>query len=120
MAIIFSKVLAPTDTESNLSIPTGCFVNLPFGGGHLLDMTVYDYECEREWTFCCTVGRDETTDERVLYVDWLEFVRRKSVKPYDKVIFHQEIIDDTDKATLQIEVKRKIRLFGQDIWAPLP
>ncbi|XWS62841.1 hypothetical protein CRYUN_Cryun06bG0045100 [Craigia yunnanensis] len=107
MAIIFSKVIAPTDIECNLLIPITCFVNLPFGEGHLLNMTVYDHKSEREWMFCCTVRRNEMTDDGVLSVDWLEFVQRKNLKPNGKVIFHEEI-DHTDKATLIIEVKRKI------------
>ena len=109
MTIIFSKILAPTDIKCNLLIPTTCFVNL----------TVYDHKCEREWMFCCTVRRSEITDDGVLSVGWLEFVQRKNLKPNDKVIFPEEI-DHTDKATLIIEVMRKIRLFGQDIWAQVP
>ncbi|XVF01172.1 hypothetical protein REPUB_Repub04eG0065500 [Reevesia pubescens] len=85
-------------------------------------MRVYDHKSEREWTFCCTIRHnDEMTDDGgVLDVGWLEFAQRKNLKPYDEVIFHEEIDIDKDKATLKIEVKRKIRLFGHDIWAQVP
>lgn len=89
----------------------------------MLNMTVYDYKSKREYMFCCTVRRrkemTEDEDEGVLSVGWIEFVRRKNLKPCDKVIFYDEV-DDTGKATLKIEVKRRIRLFGHDIWAQIP
>ena len=85
----------------------------------MLNLTVYDHKSEREWMFCCTVRRNEITDDGVLSVGWLEFVQRKNLKPDDEVNFQEEI-DHTDKATLKIEAKRKIRLFGHDIWAQVP
>ncbi|CAK7357082.1 unnamed protein product [Dovyalis caffra] len=48
---------------------------------------------------------------------WLEFARQRNVRVDDKVIIQEEIVKNQDTATLiRIEVNRKLRVFGADIW----
>ncbi|KAI9156850.1 hypothetical protein LWI28_013111 [Acer negundo] len=117
MATLFSKIVTDIDVTRSLSIPTSSLGSIPFEEGHFTDMNVYD-DCGRFWVFRCSI-QQMGSEDRVLSVNWIEFVRHKNVRVDDKVIFLEEtcINDPTTGAKIKIEVKRKIRLYGQDIWA---
>ncbi|KAJ9158949.1 hypothetical protein P3X46_024490 [Hevea brasiliensis] len=117
MAILITKVLTKADIESCLSFPTSSIGPVPFQEGHSMDMNVHD-QSGQEWIFPCTIQRNDTVG-RVLSVGWDEFARRKNLAVNDKVIFLEETIENQAPGTcrIKIQVKRKIRLFGNDIWA---
>ncbi|KAK1577855.1 hypothetical protein Q3G72_025430 [Acer saccharum] len=117
MATLFSKIVTDMDVTRNLSIPTSSLSSIPFEEGQFMDMHVYD-DCGRFWVFRCSI-QQMGSEGRVLSVNWIEFVGHKNVRVDDKVIFLEEtcINDPTTRAKIKIEVKRKIRLFGQDFWA---
>ncbi|EEF33387.1 conserved hypothetical protein [Ricinus communis] len=117
MVVLISKLITKTDTESYLSFPTCSLGLLPFEDGHSMNMNVYD-NSGRECIFSSTIQRNDSIG-RFLSVGWLDFVRHKDVREKDKItILEDEIIKNQVTGTrIRIEVKRKIRLFGQDIWA---
>ena len=117
MAILISKFATKADVESRLSFPTCSLGLLPFEEGQSMNMSLYD-KCGCQWIFACTIQQNDSIGQ-VLSMDWMEFVRHKDVRENDKVIIlEEEIIKNHIIGTrMKIEVKRKIRLFGQDIWA---
>lgn len=114
--VLFSKFLTKTDIETHLCISTSSLGQLPFDGRQTVNMHVHD-EGGRKWMFPCCIKEDENMG-RFLSVDWLEFARLKDVRVGDQFIIHEEIVKHQAAGTLiRIEVRRKIRLFGFDIWA---
>ncbi|KAJ0035465.1 hypothetical protein Pint_26425 [Pistacia integerrima] len=101
------------DVTTSLVIPTNFMGLLDFENGHLKDMHVHD-DAGGLWMFHYSVQQNDIIGD-VLCVDWIEFVQHKNVKVEDKVIFVME--DEAMGGRMKIEVKRKITLFGQDIWA---
>ncbi|WRX14360.1 hypothetical protein QQP08_006847 [Theobroma cacao] len=68
------------------------------------------------WKFPCCIKKNEETGS-VLAIHWFEFVRLKGLRPNDEVILVAEF--SSGKKTqmqLSMELKRKITLFGKDIW----
>ncbi|OAY39820.1 hypothetical protein MANES_10G124700v8 [Manihot esculenta] len=117
MAILITKLLSQADIESCLSFPTSSLGPLPFQEGHSLDMNVHD-QSGQEWIFSCTIQRNDSVGQ-FLSVGWLEFVRHKNLAVNDEVIFVEEALENqaVRSCRIKIQVKRKIRLFGNDIWA---
>ncbi|KAJ0093162.1 hypothetical protein Patl1_27070 [Pistacia atlantica] len=113
MATIFSKFLTEMDVTRSLVIPTNFMGLIDFEKGRVMDMHVHD-DAGGLWMFRCSVQQNGIVGD-VLCVDWIEFVQHRNVKVEDKVIFVME--DEAMGGRMKIEVKRKIRLFGQDIWA---
>ncbi|KAK6240986.1 hypothetical protein QUC31_015340 [Theobroma cacao] len=65
-------------------------------------------------------AQTEGIESSVVFVGWLKFLCDKDVRVGDTVFLHQKSMDDDCTGTgtqLKIEVKRKIRLLGEDIWA---
>ncbi|XVF67661.1 hypothetical protein PTKIN_Ptkin10aG0139400 [Pterospermum kingtungense] len=121
----FSKVLTKSDVKNSLLIPACSFdVFLRFQQGHFFYMNVVD-QTGNAWTFPCFVqqtssGDDQSFVSSVISVGWLKFARNKDVRVGDMVCLHQKSVDDNSSSgsvQFGIEVERKIRLLGQDIWA---
>ncbi|EOX98123.1 Uncharacterized protein TCM_006958 [Theobroma cacao] len=115
---MFSKLLTKTDVEKSLVIPTSSLDILPLGG-HLFYINVID-NTGKAWTFPCFIQQTEGIESSVVFVGWLKFLCDKDVRVGDTVFLHQKSMDDDCTGTgtqLKIEVKRKIRLLGEDIWA---
>ncbi|XVE49122.1 hypothetical protein DITRI_Ditri01bG0057000 [Diplodiscus trichospermus] len=122
---MFSKVLTKSDVEKSLLIPTCSFNVLPFEEGHFFYMNVVD-NTGNAWTFPCfiqQIGGDDhqqSTGSSDISIGWLKFARKIDAKVGDVVFLHRKSLDhnSTGKTPqFRIEVKRKIRLLGQDIWA---
>ncbi|XVE93288.1 hypothetical protein REPUB_Repub01dG0177900 [Reevesia pubescens] len=121
---MFSKLLTKTDVEKSLLIPTSSFdVFLPFEQGRFFYINVIDKTGKR-WSFPCFIQIQQTDhqagniESSVVSVGWFEYLCGKDVRVGDMVYLHQKCMDDDSTVTqLKIEVKRKIRLMGQDIWA---
>uniref|UniRef100_A0A6N2M8K1 TF-B3 domain-containing protein n=1 Tax=Salix viminalis TaxID=40686 RepID=A0A6N2M8K1_SALVM len=100
MAMVFSKVLTADDIENGLSIPGSSLGQLPDQEGLTMSMQRND-----------SVGH-------FLSVGWNKFVRERDLRVDDKVTIHEEAMKKEGSGTwIKVEVKRKIRLFGEDIWA---
>lgn len=116
MATLFSKLVTRADIEGCLAIPACSLGPLPSQQGHSMNMRVHDDEGQ-EWTFPCFIQRNENV-EPFLSVGWIEFARQRNLRIDDKVSIHEEIIKIQDTATfIRIQVERKLRVFGADIWA---
>ncbi|GLT63676.1 hypothetical protein SLA2020_362220 [Shorea laevis] len=112
MAVMFSKLLTESDVNKNLSI-LFCSMgsSIPEEGG--LYMNALD-NTGKAWSFPCSVHHEETTGT-VVSVCWDEFVREKGVRANDKVVLKEKSM--AEGTIFMVDVKRKIRLFGEDIWA---
>jgi len=116
MTTLFSKLLTKADIENGLSIPASTLGPLPFQEGHSMNMHVHDGNGQ-EWIFSCPIKGNESVG-RFLSVGWIEFVRERNLQVDDNVTILEEVMNNRATGTwIKIEVKRKIRLFGKDIWA---
>ncbi|WRX14357.1 hypothetical protein QQP08_006844 [Theobroma cacao] len=73
------------------------------------------------WTFMATFQTNEDMGS-VVSISWPQFVREKALKANDEVTFVRLAPDESDNIhwkKFKIEVRREIRLFGQDIWGDL-
>ncbi|XP_021286331.1 uncharacterized protein LOC110418041 [Herrania umbratica] len=116
---MISKLLTNTDIEKSLLVPASSLSVLPFEEGHFFYINVID-KIGEGWSFPCFIQQSEGIESSVVSVGWLKFLCDRDVRVGDMVFLHQESMDDDSKGTgaqLKIEVKRKIRLLGEDIWA---
>ncbi|KAK8364300.1 hypothetical protein V6Z12_A03G220800 [Gossypium hirsutum] len=114
---MISKQLTKNDIEKSLLIPTDTFRFFPvqFEGGCFFNVAAVD-GAGKAWDFPCFVQQSEG----IVSVGWLQFLSGIDVRVGDTVFLHRKSMDgdDGDDSTkLKIEVKRKIRLMGEDIWA---
>ncbi|KAA3482379.1 AP2/ERF and B3 domain-containing transcription repressor RAV2-like [Gossypium australe] len=92
---------------------------VPFEGDRFFNVTAVD-GTGKAWDFPCFVQQSEG----IVSVGWLRFLSGKDVRAGDTVFLLRKPMDGgggdlTASAKLKIEVKRKIRLMGEDIWAVL-
>ncbi|XWS67968.1 hypothetical protein CRYUN_Cryun04dG0050100 [Craigia yunnanensis] len=119
---MFSKLLTKSDIEKSLLIPTCSFNDLPFEEGHCFYMNVVD-NTGNAWTFPCFIQQisddHQSIGSSVISIGWLKFAWKMDARVGDMVFLHRKCLDDnsTGMTQFRIEVKRKIRLLGQDIWA---
>ncbi|KAJ6416209.1 hypothetical protein OIU84_004919 [Salix udensis] len=114
MTTLFSKSLSKADIENVLSIPACTLGPLPFREGHSMNMHAHDGNGQ-EWIFSCNIQRNESVGH-FLSVGWIEFVRERNLQVDDSVTILEEVMKN-QATCIKLEVKRKIRLFGKDIWA---
>ncbi|GLT63680.1 hypothetical protein SLA2020_362260 [Shorea laevis] len=114
MAITFSKLVTESDVKRNLLIPS-CSVGSSIPEEGLLYMNALD-NTGKTWNFPCTFHHDETIGTMVS-VCWDEYVREKGVRANDKVVLKEKSV--AEGTIFRVEVRRKIRLFGEDIWAEI-
>ncbi|KAK8562928.1 hypothetical protein V6N13_018521 [Hibiscus sabdariffa] len=114
--LTISKVLTRTDVEKSLLIPGDSFsiFSVSFNGGHFFNMAAID-GTGKALDFPCFLLQVEG----IVSVGWLPFLAGKDVRAGDMVLLHRKWMDDGDDSTVEIEVRRKIRLLGEDIWAVL-
>ncbi|XVF45211.1 hypothetical protein PTKIN_Ptkin02bG0186800 [Pterospermum kingtungense] len=127
---MFSKVLTESDLEKSLVIPTTCSFNvLPFEDGHFFYMNVVD-DTGNAWTFPCFLQQisDDDNDHQTIgnssaiSIGWLTFARKQDIRVGDTVFLDRKSLDNdnfTGTTQFRIEMKRKIRLLGHDIWAAM-
>ncbi|KAK8602477.1 hypothetical protein V6N13_057894 [Hibiscus sabdariffa] len=117
----FSKRLSQNEVEK-------CMIFLPFAAvasflefqeGRLFRMDVVD-SLGKAWSF---MGMFQSNEELGNYVSisWPQFATEKGLKANDEVIFMEKPRQEGEEPwkQLKVRIKRKIRLFGQDIWGEL-
>ncbi|KAK8499460.1 hypothetical protein V6N13_061020 [Hibiscus sabdariffa] len=122
---MLSKLLTRNDVERSLEIPTCAFDALPFQEGHCFYMNVVD-TTGTAWTFPCFIQPQKISGDEyqsvgssVVSVGWMKFAGKIDSRVGDMVLLHQQSFDANSKPSnlhFRIEVRRKIRLLGQDIW----
>ncbi|TYJ44259.1 hypothetical protein E1A91_A03G211000v1 [Gossypium mustelinum] len=116
MKELCSKILTPTDVRVRLSFPTATtrehFKLLE--GSQSLDFQVRD-SYSKVWTFRLCTGKNGHL-KPVLTKGWRDFVKRMGLKVGDKVIF---VVHGNHNDQLGIQVKRNIKLLGNEHWANL-
>ncbi|XWS54861.1 hypothetical protein CRYUN_Cryun10bG0125900 [Craigia yunnanensis] len=117
----FSKRLTQNDVEKCLILFPFCDVAgiFDFQEGRMFCLEVVG-STGKAWTF---LGSFHTNEEMgsVVSISWPQFVSEKTLKANDEVVFVGQSMDDDEGPwkKFKIEVRRKIRLFGQDIWGDL-
>ncbi|KAJ9174676.1 hypothetical protein P3X46_013295 [Hevea brasiliensis] len=111
------KKLTRTDVANRLALPTHFFKRLLLprfvGTSHFVDLKV-KYK-NQKLDFRCTKRKKGEYYKPELTKGWLDFVRRERLKVGDKISLLQE--EDHDAGTqFKIQVQKKIRLLGEDIW----
>ncbi|KAL9351031.1 hypothetical protein Peur_058286 [Populus x canadensis] len=110
---IFSKVLTDTDVRFRFSLPTHCLQHLDFAGNNSVDLHVKD-SCGELRVIRC-LKRDGDYDKPVLSKGWRQFVTYYELTVGDKVVLYSE--DDHNLGSqFRIEAKRRINLFGEEVW----
>ncbi|OMP11637.1 hypothetical protein CCACVL1_00371 [Corchorus capsularis] len=111
-----SKRLSPKDVEESLAFPLPRILSVE--EGEIFQLQVRD-KSDQAWTFSCSIQQHQEMG-LALTVGWLEFVGAKGIKADDEVILQGEFMGSQDmKLEFLIEVKRKIKLFGKDMWGNL-
>ncbi|XVE66906.1 hypothetical protein DITRI_Ditri08aG0117700 [Diplodiscus trichospermus] len=120
MTMLISKQLTKSDIEKSLLIPASSFDSIfALEEGHFCDINVID-NTGKAWIFPCFIQQSEGMEAPVVSIGWLKFLCGKNIRVGDVVFLHQKPMDDNSTCTqLKIEVKRKIRLLGEDIWASI-
>ncbi|XVE66910.1 hypothetical protein DITRI_Ditri08aG0118100 [Diplodiscus trichospermus] len=118
----FSKRLTQDDVEKDLIVfPTtavaGIFESQPCLMYLIIDLVVGS--TGQTYTFQVYFGTNHEMG-RVVSIWSFNFLKEKGIRANDEVVFIRQPSDnDTAPMKFKIEVRRKIRLFGQDIWGNL-
>ena len=108
-----SKRLTRNDVEQCLSFSVPRILNVEVG--NLFYLYVRDSTGEA-YTFPCSIQQKEDMG-LVVSINWHGFVRVKEIRPDDEVFLLGEFMGGEDtRMQFSIELQRKIRLFGRDIW----
>ncbi|XVF04102.1 hypothetical protein REPUB_Repub05bG0052900 [Reevesia pubescens] len=75
------------------------------------------YEAGEAWSLPCFIEQSKSRESSAISVCWLEFVCCKGVKIGDMVVHQKSMADNRMEAQFKIEVKRKLRLLGVDVWS---
>ena len=117
----FSKRLTQNDVEKCLILFPFCTVAgiFDFQEGRVFCLEVIG-STGKVWTFLGSFHNNEEMGS-VVSISWPQFVSEKALKPNDEVVFVRQSMDDDEGhwKKFKIEVRRKIRLFGHDIWGDL-
>ncbi|XVE66911.1 hypothetical protein DITRI_Ditri08aG0118200 [Diplodiscus trichospermus] len=118
----FSKRLTEGDVGKCLIVFPICVVTgiFDFNEGHLFFMDVVGSSGSETWKFLGSFSINEEMGP-IFSISCPNFVKEKALKADDEVVFIKQPMED-EKAPFKkfkIEVKRKIRLFGKDIWGDL-
>ncbi|MBA0862915.1 hypothetical protein Goshw_014174, partial [Gossypium schwendimanii] len=71
----------------------------------------------RLWIFWCSV-RKTSYPKPVFSSGWLQFTRHYNLRIGDKITLRKQLKRDVSNGfQYKIEVRRKINLFGKDVWA---
>ncbi|OMP01589.1 hypothetical protein COLO4_11747 [Corchorus olitorius] len=118
----FSKLLTPLEVEKRtivfpLNHVAGIFA---FEEGRLTCMDVVSGD--GAWSFLASFIKDEEIGN-VVSISWPQFASEKGLKANDEVCFFKQAADGNEELgpwkKFRIQVRRQIRLFGQNIWGDL-
>ncbi|KAF9684989.1 hypothetical protein SADUNF_Sadunf03G0007500 [Salix dunnii] len=119
--MLFTKELSKTDIEYRMSVPMKSLDAFQIGEGeHSKEIGVTDIHGERKM-FRCSTRRTDPYPKPVLSTGWTAFAKERGLQEGDEVtLFVMDDIKGAEDLELQIQARRKIKLFGKVIWtAPL-
>ncbi|XP_038683069.1 B3 domain-containing protein Os02g0764100-like [Tripterygium wilfordii] len=116
MAVLFEKILTPTDITKRLSIPSRCLADFASSEldqeAYAVELKVKDHETGYAHSFYCTT-RKRGYKKPVFSKGWIKFVRQRNLRIGDKVVFLREE-DGAGGVVFKIGAKRRMRLMGFD------
>ncbi|XVE49123.1 hypothetical protein DITRI_Ditri01bG0057100 [Diplodiscus trichospermus] len=120
----FSKRLTQSEVEHFLILfpiisVASIFNNLE--EGRLFFVDAVD-STEKAWNFMGSLHNNYRDMGSVVSISWPQFASEKGLKVNDEVVFTVQPREDHDRSPsklFKVEIRRKIRLFGQDIWGVL-
>ncbi|MBA0695629.1 hypothetical protein Goari_002241 [Gossypium aridum] len=115
----FSKRLTPIEVEKRIILFFYTVVAefFEFEEGRHFFMDVTD-NLGKEWTFVGTFHANNIVENHVS-ISWAQFSLEKGLKVNDEVTFTEKPQGNGPWKKFKVVIKRKIRLFGQDIWGEL-
>ncbi|KAL9353783.1 hypothetical protein Peur_051753 [Populus x canadensis] len=114
---LFKKSLSKTDIDHRMTIPMDSLSAFQIPKGkYSKDVAVFDID-GRRWRFRCTTRRKDPHPKPVLSSGWIKFVKNRGLKEGDEVIFSVAHSDGAEGPQFGIEARKKLKLFGQDIWS---
>ncbi|KAJ6932058.1 hypothetical protein NC651_007685 [Populus alba x Populus x berolinensis] len=115
---LFKKKLSKTDIEYRMAVPMKRLhaFQIP-EGEHSKDFGVTDIHGKR-WRFRCCTRKTDRYPKPVLSSGWIEFAKTRSLKVGDEVTFSVVDMKGAEDLELGIQARKKIKLFGEEIWTP--
>ncbi|KAK8505284.1 hypothetical protein V6N13_045726 [Hibiscus sabdariffa] len=117
----FSKRLTRNEAEKCMILLPFAIVasSLEFEEGRIFRMDAVD-SLGKAWSFVGMLQKNEELGNCVS-VSWPQFATEKGLKADDEIIFMEKLRREGEESwkQIQVRIKRKIRLFGQDIWGEL-
>ncbi|KAJ6427680.1 hypothetical protein OIU84_023134 [Salix udensis] len=118
MEAMFNKELKPTDIQHRFSFPCRALQYVDFAGEFSADLRVKDSSGELRLIRCRKrVHGDYAKPE--LSKGWRKYVTDYELRVGDRAALLAEE-DHRLGSQFRIEAKRKIILFGQEVWGDLP
>nr|XP_034901149.1 uncharacterized protein LOC118038820 [Populus alba]TKR85721.1 uncharacterized protein D5086_0000243420 [Populus alba] len=114
---VFNKELKYTDIQFQFSFPTRSLQYLDFAGEFFVDLNVKDSSGELQVIRCRK--RNGDYDKPVLSIGWLQFVADYGLRVGDRAVLLRED-DHRLGSQFRVEAKRKIILFGEEVWGDVP
>ncbi|KAJ6309165.1 hypothetical protein OIU76_018704 [Salix suchowensis] len=114
---LFEKTLSKTDVEYRMAIPMESLsaFRIP-EEEYSKKVDVFDIDCRR-WSFRCSKRKHDPHPKPVLSSGWIKFVKEKCLKEGDQVIFSVSDKDGAEGLQFGIQARKRIKLFGQELWS---
>ena len=114
---VFNKELKDTDIQVRFSFPSRSLQYLDFAGEFFVDLKVKDSSGKLRVIRCRK--RNGDYDKPVLSIGWLQFVADYGLRVGDRAVLLRED-DHRLGSQFRVEAKRKIILFGEEVWGDVP
>ena len=114
---LFEKTLSKTDVEYRMAIPMDSLsaFRIP-EEEYSKKVDVFDIN-RRRWSFRCSKRKNDPHPKPVLSSGWIKFVKEKGLKEGDQVIVSVSDKDAAEGLQFRIQARKKVKLFGQDLWS---
>ena len=115
---LVNKQLKPTDIQHRFSFPTRALHYIDFAGEFSVDLRVKDSSGELR-VIGCSKRSHGGHPKPELTRGWRQYVHDYDLRVGDRVVLLAEE-DHRLGSQFRIEAKRRIILFGQEVWGDLP
>ncbi|KAJ6715485.1 hypothetical protein OIU85_026931 [Salix viminalis] len=114
---LFEKTLSKTDVEYRMAIPMDSLSAFEIPEAeYSKKVDVFDNN-RRRWIFRCSKRKHDTHPKPVLSSGWIKFVKEKSLKEGDQVIFSVSDKDGAEGLQFGIQARKRVKIFGQELWS---